>query len=451
MDGRRFAIGGVLFGSVALAAPFTAEDVEAVCERWREEIRYEVSLSESARQGGEWQVRPSPAGSLWLWAYYRADGWGKIPPTVDPRPRSAQEREWMAWIEARIAYDHELARAEADRRNGKPGPASSPVPPGPIPVGLLYRVGEPPPFAVVVRAHEHRVRFEDGHEVVLVDHPAVRPKFPYLRSLHGVLFGGTPVSRLPREELDALFDSAGIPASARRVMEAVSFLEGGFDAVNTYDTGWVSVGFIQFAALREAGGSLGRVLLRWRRDDPESFRQEMLRYGVGVTDDGKLACVRLDRGDWVAGPPAADAIIADKRLTAVFVRAGRVSQAFRLAQLRQAYEEYYPGHQRVEITIAGRRQAVEVRELIRSEAAMAVLMDRLVNTGRLDPLAGTLQDLIDSYGLTSASQLADFERHVAQRLRYRKDYLVDASLSQPERAGDAASRSGGSRTGRPRP
>jgi hypothetical protein len=43
------------------------------------------------------------------------------------------------------------------------------------------------------------------------------------------------------EELNRIFAASGLTPVEARVMRAVSLLEGGFDSINTYDTGF-SVG-----------------------------------------------------------------------------------------------------------------------------------------------------------------------------------------------------------------
>jgi hypothetical protein len=96
---------------------------------------------------------------------------------------------------------------------------------------------------------------------------------------------------------------------------------------------------------------------------------------------------------------------------------------------------------------------VRVGDIIRSEAGIATLMDRKVNTGTLDPLPFVLALIAGENGLTKASDFLRFERDIITAMRFRKNYLEDTNLSQPGPAAkpnrnySQASRSG-TRSGR---
>jgi hypothetical protein len=75
-------------------------------------------------------------------------------------------------------------------------------------------------------------------------------------------------------------------------------------------------------------------------------------------------------------------VIEDKRLTAVFQRAGRKSEAFRVAQIKTARASYWPAGDPVQITLPnGKTISGVVSDFIKSEAGLATLLDRKVNTG----------------------------------------------------------------------
>src|SRR2546421_3288125 len=183
----------------------------------------------------------------------------------------------------------------------------------------------------------------------------MRTKYPSYRFPQGVMSAGTPVKSLPPEEIDGLFQQAGIPDTAQHVMKAVSMLEGGFDSINTYDTGYVSVGLIQFACLSKGSGSLGSVLLREKLDDLQAFNEDFRSYGLDVSTSGSLVALDIDSGITREGAAAARQIINDKRLIAVFQHAGKQSKAFRIAQLRVAMDAYYPANDMVTVNANGQR------------------------------------------------------------------------------------------------
>jgi len=181
------------------------------------------------------------------------------------------------------------------------------------------------------------------------------------------------------------------------------------------------------------------------------------------------------------GADAVQAIINDKRLTAVFERAGLQSDAFRLAQVLVARDRYWPGDDRFAVninylvedhgegtesktigTFYGMNEAlpeaekalkqaeekrktdptyrvyldrrnvyVNVADIVKSEAGMATLMDRKVNRGSLKPISDVAAVLVRKYNLTDLNQLAKHERELVQLMKYRTDFLVDPTLSQP--------------------
>ncbi|MCB8932189.1 MAG: hypothetical protein M9921_15225 [Fimbriimonadaceae bacterium] len=463
-DGWKVALGAAMvvgLVGVARAGMFSDEERADVVRYWSEPGRYTVSTPKEAAKLGEWQVRLTPDGSQWLWKYNQARGLGKTPPAQTPPPKPDQV-VWDQWIDARVAWDRFEAWNEAVSKNLAQGyalgsyPDLLPEKPGDAPAGLLDLVGAPPKFASAVRPLWHEIRFDDGQVVGYSDNPNMRARYAYYRFPDGVMSAGTPVRTLPQEELDDLFEAAHVTDQEQRVMKAVSLLEGGFDSVNTYDTGFVSVGFIQFACLREGGGSLGGVLLRLKSENPEAFQTTFRRFGIDVTPEGLLAAVDPQTGDEAEGPAAAAKIIAKKPLIAVFQRAGQKSRPFRVAQIEVARDRYLPTHDPVVFTVGDRQIACTVADIVKSDAGLATLMDRKVNTGKLDPLAEVVADIFATNKLSKPEELAKYERDLVAAIRFRKDYLADASLVQPGPAADPqrnynpASRRG-SRGGQPRP
>ncbi len=429
----------------AQAPEFSDRERLDLVKFWSAPGRYALAPLEDPK--GPWKVRLTTDGSLWLWNYNKARGLGKTPPGSVPPAANPQQALWENWIDARVAWDRYVAGADAARKNGLFAP--NPVPdPGPAPAELVALAGEPPVFAGVVRPRTHLVTFEDGETIRYADNVEMRPRFAYYRFEDGVQSGGTRVKDLPPGELDALLKRAGITPSEARIFKAVSMLEGGFDSVNTYDTGYVSVGFIQFASLGAGGHSLGETLVGMKRDDPKAFADDFRRYGLDVTPDALLVAVDPRTGEIARGPAANTAIIEDKRLIAVFQRAGRRAP-FRVAQLRAAKALYYPAETIVTVKLAGRTLSGKLKEIVRSEAGMAAFMDRKVNTGSLGALPQRLAELATEKGITRFADFAPYEAQLLDALWYRVDPRNDPTLSQPtpvtERARSLPSRRGGRR------
>lgn len=429
--------------SCAQTEPPEFSDAErfALVRYWNAPGRYATSRIEDPK--GAWKVRLTPDGSQWLWSYNRARGLGKTPPGKVPPPLNDQQKAWEVWLDAKVAYDRWTAGVAAARLNEMPEP--EPIrEPGPVPMDLVTLAGEPPVFAACVRPAWHEIAFEDM-SIRYTDNPEMRPRYAYYRNEAGVMSGGTSMKTMPKSEVDELLKKAGISESESRVFRAVSLLEGGFDSVNTYDTGFISVGFIQFASLAQGGHSLGATLRQMKTDDPGAFQEEFRRYGLDVTPDGILVAVEPSTGEIVRGPLANAAVIEDKRLIAVFGRAGRRTP-YRVAQLRTAKAMYYPADTLVTVRSGGRTLSGKVRDVIRSEAGMAALMDRKVNTGTIAILAERLALLMGEKGIERFEDFAPYEAQLLDGIWYRVNTRNDKTLSQPapvsERSAVLNSRSG---------
>jgi hypothetical protein len=446
----------------AFQAPpmFTADAKAAATAYWSAPGRYSVRPPQNFRDAGLWQVRLTVAGSTWLWTFNKARGVA-MKPTTDITGNQERDKAWDEWIGKKFDYDRWQAGRIADLANqvvlGKSAsvvdtsvPAQEPPFPGPMPEDMLAFVqqpymsgtngnqvqnpppGDPPAFAEAAVPMEHRVKFDDGTELVYQDNVKMRPRYPYYRFDRGIISAGKRVSSLPAKEFNDLLKMAGISDSEARVMKSVSILEGGFDSINTYDTGYVSVGFIQFASLRDGAGSLGKLMLDYKTNDPEGFQEDFRRFGLEVTPGASLVALNWQTGFEGVGPEANRRIIEDKRLAAVFQRAGLKSSQWNAAQIRVAKSQYYPADDLVDIGLAGISLKGRVRDFIKSEAGMATLMDRKVNTGTFGPLVVTLQKMALEKGLARFEDFAKFEREIVVALKYRKDYLADKSLSQPK-------------------
>ncbi|MCE9558178.1 MAG: hypothetical protein K8R88_04440 [Armatimonadetes bacterium] len=421
--------------SIAPAKTAAGMDVQDVQEYWKKTAKYEIKPSMKEAKVGKWQVRLTAEGSKWLSKYNKVKGFaGKVAPNEDAGTTDPSQLTWEQWVKSRIAFDRweaaDLCRAKNKEAGGSalpPQDGIAPISPGPCPAELMLQIGDAPKFAAAVVPHVHEVVFEDGTKIALEDNPAMRSNYTYYRFPQGVNTEGTQLTQLDPKTVDTLFETANLNGSIQRVMCAISPLEGGFDSFNTYDTGFVSVGFIQFASLAEGKGSLGELMGAYKTRDPFTFDSDFRRYGIDVTFDNYLSVVNLGSGKIVTGSEAAMEIIEDKRLAAVFVRAGRLSNSFRVSQLQVARNNYYPADDKVKF--AGR--SVVISDIIRSEAGMATLMDRKVNTGNLSLLSRVCAETFEAKKLTDPMDLGDYESQIISRMKWRKSFLGDKGLSQP--------------------
>ena len=434
----RFALLALGLASFSCAqGPLFGEDErKAVVAYWATPGRYRADAPADAAKKGVWQVRLTP-GRLCLALEPHQGQEGPPHPGrhraarlggVDRRQGPTRPLGGPANRPRRQPRGHRQGPAQARRRHP---PRRAPSP-GPIPQDLQAALGPCPFLAEAVAPLAHTVGFDDGTVLTYLDNVRLSsPRYAYYRFPQGVMSVGKAVRAMPSEALDGLFRTAGIDEGPARVMRAVSILEGGFDSVNTYDTGYVSVGFIQFASLRDGAGSLGAVLRGYKAADPLGFAGDFHRYGVDVDEAGRLVVVDPTSGSVATGADANARIIEDKRLIAVFGRAGARSAGFCAAQVRAAKAIYWPSEDTVSVVLNGVATPVRVGDLVTSEAGLATLFDRKVNTGRVDALGEAASRVAAAQGLACVEDLAKYEKTLVSMVRYRKDYLGDPALSQP--------------------
>lgn len=422
---------------------FTGAEKSSIAQFWGEAGRYSVGEPVNTTTRGKWQVRLTPQGSLWLWnlskGHKTATSLTYAPLSESGTAQGSSEQ----WIVRKIRHDRWKALMDARTANSTSGPTLlppsdketpelEPAIPGPMPDELWKVSGEAPVFAAAVQPRRFTVNFDDGAIEYEDNVRLSSPRYAYYRFSQGVMSGGVPVRKVEPERLQRVLALAGCDDSSARVLRSVSQLEGGFDAVNTYDTGYVSVGFIQFASLKDGAGSLGAMLLQYKSIDPTDFNEDFHRFGVDVQPSGLLDVVDPVTGEEVSGSEANSRIIQDKRLIAVFQRAGQKSDAFCAAQIRTALNAYYPVEDKLSITTPeGLILSGKVGELIRSEAGRATLFDRKVNTGTIAILNRVSGQIAAAHHCQSLLDLSKYEKEIVCAVKYRSDFTRDQTLSQP--------------------
>ncbi len=418
---------------------------------WAEPGRYTLSSPPDVATKGVWQVRLTPEGSTWLLAYQRAvSGPGKIAPTQDAKPSNdGPHADWENWISARLACDRFQAEQDASMANKPLLAPSAPLPalptlatlpiapknPGPIPASLAAACGNPPPLAGIYAPLTYSITIGEpalAETYLYTDNVQMRPRFAYYRFSKGVNSNGTPVSKISQAERDNLFRAASLTPSDQRIFEAISPLEGGFDAVQTYDTGFLSVGFIQFVTLAEGKHDLSNVLQTEKTEQPTEFASDFHNFGIDVQPDLTLTIVDPQTGVELHGPEAVLKIIDDKRLVAVFQRACRRTP-FRVAQIKIAKSYYWPTGDPVTIALPkDSRLAATVGDIVHSEAGLATLLDRKINTGNIRPFSDVVNRVCTAHKVKSVEEAAKYEKEIIAAMKYRTDFLADKTLGQPK-------------------
>jgi hypothetical protein len=90
--------------------------------------------------------------------------------------------------------------------------------------------------------------------------------------------------------------------------------------------------------------------------------------------------------------------------------------------------------------VNGKTLSCKVSDIFKSEAGLATLMDRKVNTGKLEGLEDFLYDLVTQTKIEDLREASKFEWALVRVMKYRTDFLSVSSLSQPTRADITLSR-----------
>ncbi len=416
---------------------FTDAEREVVRRYWNAADRYTILPAPGAMPRQNITVE----GSTWYWSFVRAVAALK---KTDPATALTWQRWWDAFYAAQ--------KAQAV------GAATVPPDPGPALDALITAVGSPcPALFERVTPTRYTVTFSPADAPApfvyedAIDFAARPAYYAYYRQKNGVIRAGKHVTEYAgdaKKRIDALFAKAGRSPFEQHVLQAVSRYEGGFEAINTYDTGFVSVGFLQFITAIDGTGSLSEVLRQYKTDAPIGFQGDFRRFGIDVAADGVVVCVDPATGSEARGAEAVRRLIDDKRLTAVFERAA-AGDGFRLAQVAVARSHYWPADDM--ITLALPLPPIRVGDVIRSEAGIATLMDRKVNRGNIRDLSEVAQRVVTDKGIRDPRDLAKYERMLVVAMKYRGDFLADLTLTQPPpnpatpaAPGTSRSRSGGS-------
>lgn len=127
----------------------------------------------------------------------------------------------------------------------------------------------------------------------------------------------------------------GIPASALRALLFVMEHEGGFDAINTYDLGIFSYGFIQFTGKHR---SLDDLLQNIANNAPSLYQHYFASAGILVQNN--VVQARTEQGSILSGEAAWQYIRSQfPRLFVPFIQAG-FEEACKIEQCRTAYQDY---------------------------------------------------------------------------------------------------------------
>ncbi len=315
----------------------------------------------------------------------------------------------------------------------KQGP--EPPDPGQMPPGIAHQ----PPPTTYQAGKEYEIRMPGSNQTITYTDHVMDPSrlgTIYYRQTNGVRVGGRKLNTLPN--LDQLLKDAGITDMTEiKATKAVSAQEAGFEGVNTYDAGYISVGMIQFTSGKDGKGSLATVLARLKANSPGDFSNFFQKYGIDVIQDPHdhkyvIQAVDPATGNVLTGAPAVQEIIDDKRLTEVFHNAGINSQAFQEAQLQIAHDQYYTPQKHFSVTVDGTTISGEMGDVLKSEAGLTAMLDRNVQYGSsVGVFDKAVADVMRQYHVKTLDDLAKYEKVIIPHIQNRIHVLDDPSLGQP--------------------
>jgi hypothetical protein len=402
--------------AVQRADPYSEEDAKKIKEKWEKEGAYTTSDT-----GDQKETR----------AYY---AWKvKANKVLKPTKTLTKEKidELKAWIGKYEAHELWALRSTGTEPE-KPGNAPAEL------TALEVKKGVPlgaPPTPAYRKVTKYDVTMPGTKNAYSFKDDPVATSYSNLRNETGVAKLGKKIGT--RADIDKRFDDAGVTdATVRKVMKKVSTEEGGFEAVNTYDTGFISSGFIQFISGETGNGSLSTVLREMKKSNATEFATYFHDLGIDVDDKG-LVVVDPSQGKQLRGSEAVQAVMNDKRLTAVFHQAGANSAAFQAAQIKTGYSEYYVADHSFTVkegtvTISGK-----YGDVLKSEAGKTAIMDRGVQRGvpgTKEVFKKVCRDLIKAHKLTTLEELAKYEITIIASIQNRIKVLEDSDLTQPAAA-----------------
>ena len=359
-------------------------------------------------------VRQTHAYAVWR---------GRAVKALKTKP-AAEKTAGNAWLAAHEAHEEWVLRGSA---------GTAPAAAGALPAAFTALGAPPTPSMRPV--HKYDVTLPGTTTAISYRDDPVSPTYPKLTNETGVGRSGTKLTN--RSDAAAIFTAAGVTdATVIKVMTKVSAEEGGFEAVNTYDTGFISIGFIQFISGADGTGSLADVLREMKTSNPADFAAYFHSMGIDV-DSVALTVVDPATGTILRGSDAVTKVRDDKRLTAVFQRAGIDSLSFRAAQVKRAQAAYYLAPKSFTVTKAGVTISGKYEDVLTSEAGKVALMDRAVQKGAggaKSKFETACKAVMTAHGATTVADLARYEIEIIPTLKNRIEVLSATDLTQPPAA-----------------
>lgn len=259
---------------------------------------------------------------------------------------------------------------------------------------------------------------------------------PYATYLDGIVHIG---SFMPKDIRPGSLPNVAISDTLAKSLQFVYAEEGCFDAVNSYDKGIFSYGFIQFSG--GMGGTLNDFMLLLKLKYPTTFETCFGKYGIDVAEGSPRAVVSVlntEENTVLTGDAAWMYIMHNKQLTSAFIAAGSDLNVVSTQIEYIMYAYMNPAiNTLVDLEIAGNAyQDIPLHSIINSEMGVAAMMDLTIvmwvrKMGLLFKRA--IEEVASELGLTSLDDIKNIdERTVIQKMISYEDTkaLTDRRLTK---------------------
>jgi hypothetical protein len=203
-------------------------------------------------------------------------------------------------------------------------------------------------------------------------------------------FEGHAVNDAPGAVAEALKRS-GLGASKQSMLRVLSSLEGYFSSVNTWDRAVVTFGFIQWTTDEAAEGTLCKLMAEIRSQAPDAYARCFQCHGLDL--QGRYFKVTREDGSSLVGPEAARHVQTSLKHVAALSAAGMDADV-------QAVQVRFAAETKIDAMLArklsARGKSVKLGDLLTSDYAVAVMMDRATGTGE-NGTRGTAERAFGAY------------------------------------------------------
>jgi hypothetical protein len=274
------------------------------------------------------------------------------------------------------------------------------------------RVAKVPVDSGVIR---HQYTFPDGTPIEFTDHPK-KPGAKAKRKRVIQYFGSNTAAQETGTTFTAAGQATGLSPEATQALQFISQHEGGFDAVNTWDSARFSWGFIQFAG----GRGLPPALALIKGESPKLFQSLFANYGVDVLPDanGKPKCVYVSAKGALYGKAAEQAYGDNLLVAALFIRAGRAPEV-KQREVEAAIRNYAAP------ALAAVYGNIRVSDVLRSPQSLAMLIDRKVHEGNVARLGRAVEQ---AWATDPPRSRTDFGRMEARALDLAVQNTQDSEI-----------------------